>query len=116
MQEQPSGPLNDKDTRADLRAAVSARRELGPEMEDHVIEAFLARVEQRLQGQTAPLSGSTPARSRPSTKKEAWIVPVSLVLAVPLRAIAGDAAGGVGILIVMAAIILVNLAYFLHDQ
>jgi hypothetical protein len=40
--------MTDDGVRDELRSAIEARKELGDEMEPAVIDAFVARIEQRL--------------------------------------------------------------------
>lgn len=110
----PPGRLTDRETASDLKAAVGARRELGPEMEDEVLEAFLARVEQRVDARVAQHSGSKPiAKSkRGEIESPVHVVGGSLVLSIPSLAIAGDVAGALGLVLVVAALIALNTLYF----
>jgi hypothetical protein len=111
--------LDDQEVRADLKAALEARRELGPEMEEHVVEAFLARIDQRVQAQVAQQVAvsqpSRPVRTHHENRKAPWVLPASLGLAIPLCAIAGDAAQGVGIIGVLALILIINVVYYSAD-
>jgi hypothetical protein len=88
--------------RDEVRASLEARRELGPEFDDELVEAFAKRIEQRLQGpQRAPA-----VRSR---DHETAIAIVSMGVAIPLIAIAGNFAGLAGIVAVCTALVLVNV-------
>jgi hypothetical protein len=90
--------------RDDAASALAARRELGPEYEDAVVEAFVEKIERRLEARTK----QTP-QGRDSY---AIAVPLgSLGIAVPLLGVAGGTAGFAGVLAVCIAIVLVNLAY-----
>ena len=96
-----------KRAREELDAILSARQELGAEYNDELADMLMERldavidrrVEARLQ--EAPKSGSlSPA------------VPItSLVFAIPLTAIAASLVGIRGVLIVWAALIIVNILY-----
>lgn len=113
--EAPSHRLSDHETVSDLKAAVGARRELGAEMEDDVLETFLARVEQRL-GTRVPKQMEAPPAAKASRAQVESPIPVvgsSLVLGIPSLAIAGDVAGTVGLILVVAALIAINLLYFI---
>ena len=118
MEQKPAGPLSNPDVSSDLRAAVEARRELGPEMEDHVIESFLRRVEERMQerGLVAP-SGAKPAVPREKHHYNPIpVVPASLALSIPILPIAGYFAGAVGIVMVLVAIVIINVLYVVQDR
>jgi hypothetical protein len=107
--------IADQEIASDLKAAVGARRELGPEMEDEVLEAFLARVEERVDARVARQSGSRPIANSKRADIESPVVVVagSLVLTVPSLAIAGDIAGALGLVLVVTALIALNLLYFI---
>jgi hypothetical protein len=107
-------PLADRETRAELRASVAARRELGPEMEDQVIEAFLARIEQRVQAQVAQqMSAARPVRPKKgkSNDNPTEIVGASFGIAVPLMVVAGIWGQAPGIIAVVAMVLLINAMY-----
>jgi hypothetical protein len=91
----------------ELASALEARRELGPDYEDAIVEAFVEKVERRLDKRLkdAPGEGEPPA----------IVVPLaSLGLAIPLLGIAGGTGGLAGIVAVCMAIVLVNVAYALR--
>ncbi len=87
--------------RDDIRAAIEARHELGAELEPHVIDSFLQRIEQRLP-KPAP---------RASNDKVLALTIISLVAAIPLTAIAISQSGLIALIVVWAGIVLVNLSY-----
>ena len=85
--------------RDEARAALEARRELGPDYEDELVERFAERVEARLKERA------------PATKtndQSTAIVIVSLLAAIPLIAIAGGTVGLAGVIAVCTALVLVN--------
>ncbi|HEX6510340.1 MAG TPA: hypothetical protein VF221_22140 [Chloroflexota bacterium] len=110
-----SRKLTDHEVVSDLKASVGARRELGPEMEDEVLEAFLARVEERLGVRAAERSGSKPvAKSKRSEiESPVTVVGASLILSIPSLAIAGDVAGSLGLVLVVVALIAIDTLYFI---
>jgi hypothetical protein len=92
--------------RDEAEAALAARRELGPEYEDHVVDAFVERVEERL----AKRRDETPAPRK--HEPPALVVPLaSLGMSIPLLGIAGGTSGLAGIAFVCLMIAIVNLAY-----
>lgn len=102
------------ETSAELAAALAARRELGPDYEDAVVESFLARIDvaikARVDAQVAERMAAQNRTTEPSGRNVAlgiW----SLVLAVPTSAIASGAAGLSGLVVTWAGITIVNLAY-----
>ncbi len=96
-----SGPLVPRD---ELHAALEARRELGPEYERELVEAFAEKLEHRLD---ARLGKRQPVKRQ--RDHELALAIVSLGVAIPLIAIAGGTAGLAGVLAVCAAIVLVNV-------
>ena len=84
--------------RDEAQAALEARRELGPDYEDELVERFAQRIEARL---------SERAPAKPSQQSPALGI-VSLLVAIPLIAIAGSTVGLAGVIVVCAALVLVN--------
>jgi hypothetical protein len=87
--------------REEIQAAIEARRELGGEMEPHVIDSFVDRIEQRL---------GKPTQRRANDRTFALTI-FSLIAAIPLTAIAIVQSGLIALLIVWVGIVLVNLSY-----
>jgi hypothetical protein len=113
----PSDPATRREVGIDLKAAMAARRELGEEMEDHVVESFLARIEQyidaRVAERLAQNSGARPARSEGTAGKyeAALVVASGLVLAIPLIAVSG-ANGSNEAVPIMGIILVIDWLYF----
>jgi hypothetical protein len=114
---QPAERYGDAETVKDLHAAVQARRELGPDMEDHVLEAFLARVEQRVQAQVAQQvkEASKPVKKN-SNYKPIEIVSSSFGILVPLVVVAGIFGGHAAVLAVVGMVLLVNLVLYFDPR
>jgi hypothetical protein len=98
--------------RDELDAAIKARRELGDEYEPEVVDAFIERVEKRIEKQ---LRGSKPARRQSEARGS--ITPLalgSIALGIPITAVAlSNAHGGGGIVVAIIAwiaIALINIA------
>lgn len=101
--------------RDDLAAAVAARRDLGPDYEDAVLESFLARLDQavtaRVDAQVAERT-ATASTDRGAGGRQLALGMVSVVLGVPVTAIATSNADGLGALAVSwAGIAAVNAAH-----
>jgi hypothetical protein len=89
--------------RADVAAAVEARRELGPAYDEALVDGLLERIERRLAKRTP---------SSPRARFSAPPLPVtlgSLGIAIPLVGAAGGTVGLPGVIAVCLAIVLVNL-------
>ena len=95
-------------SREDLAAAIEARRELGDELEPHVIDSFVERVGRRIDER---LREQRPARRDGS----AFVLALaSLGMGIPLSGIAlgfGEGAGLVALVLVWTAIVAVNVVY-----
>lgn len=101
----------------DVRASLEARRELGPDLEQALVDSFVARVEhaiaQRGSTDTAELERRTAATAADSRNQMVLGIG-SLIFAIPLTAIAVGQAGIMGMIVTWLAIIMVNLAYALR--
>ena len=93
----------------DLEATIAARRELGPEHEPELVEAFVARLERRL-GERAPASRHAVSGNRTNGGIAVGIV--SMVVAIPLSAIGGSLGGAFGVIAVCALLIVINALYW----
>ncbi|WP_427892952.1 hypothetical protein ACQHIV_08655 [Kribbella sp. GL6] len=104
------------DLRKDLRAAVAARQELGPEYEAEIIDGFLERLDQRdLHRRAGLLPEPVPARpvkpaSRETDPGGLALAIVSIVAAIPITAIAANMMGKTGVLICWIGLVGINLA------
>jgi hypothetical protein len=100
----------------DLRASVEARRELGPDMEDQLVESFLARIDNRIAAKVdEQVARQLPKRAAGgrtgglhNLPEPALVVGGSLALAIPLMGAGGEFAA----IPVMVAVVLINLFYF----
>jgi hypothetical protein len=94
-----SGPIR-KD---ELETAVAARRELGPEYEDEILESFLTKVEQRLaQRGTTREHDERALKARRDHQKE--MILGAMGISVPLFVIAAIFVGLAGIIVVCATL------------
>lgn len=109
-----SAPLVDP---ADARATLEARRELGAEMDQALVDSFTARVEQALVARSASEEAERIRQhdlAKAESKNQMVLGIVSLSLAIPLTAIFAGISGIVGGLVVWIGIVLVNMAYALR--
>ncbi|MGW1544081.1 hypothetical protein ACWCPM_28225 [Streptomyces sp. NPDC002309] len=111
----------DTDLKKELDATLQARRELGEEYDSALVDSFLEKVEQRIDGavdrrvrrRLAEQRMVAARDSRSPRPTDSWgerfgFGIVSLVLAVPLSAIGGGIAGLPGLLVAWAGIVGVN--------
>ena len=97
--------MGDVVRRDEVAAALEARRELGADYEDPIVDALVAKIEKRLEErQPAPVRREEPWSGAPLL--------ASLGISIPLLGIAGGTAGLPGIALVSLAIVLVNYFYY----
>ena len=95
--------------RGELEAAIRARSELGADLEPQVIDAFVERIERRIDERTRELRPMH-VRRRDSNQVLALAI-VSLGVSIPLTAIGVTQAGLVGLLVVWIGIVAVNALF-----
>jgi hypothetical protein len=95
----------------DLTAAAHARRELGPEYEVALVEAFLERLDRDIDERLNARVASSPAPRRSSSDPSLPIALGSLGLSIPLSAIAGGTGRLGGLLVAWTGIVAVNAAH-----
>jgi hypothetical protein len=111
----------DADFKKELNATLQARRELGEEYESALVESFLEKVDQRIDGaverrvrrqmaeqQMVVARGARSPRPTDSWGERFGFGIVSLVLAVPLSAIGGEVGDLPGLIVTWAGIVGVN--------
>jgi hypothetical protein len=91
--------------RDEARAALAARRELGEEFDDALVESFARRIEQRLETRPA----AKPQRTEDERGMSFVVALVSLGTGIPITAIALSNGGLPALLIAWAGIVLVNV-------
>jgi hypothetical protein len=92
--------VSDLVPREELRHALEARRELGPEYEDEIVEAFAAKLERRLTEQESQLK-------RREHQKE--MILGAMGVSIPLLVVAGIFGGVPGIALVCGALAVIAL-------
>jgi hypothetical protein len=94
--------------RDELQAAIEARRELGVELEPELVAGFLDRIDRELDRRIDErLAQRAPARAK-GREPLLPVTFVSLGVSIPLLGIGGGIAGLSGIIVVCAALVLVN--------
>ncbi|MFJ1702977.1 hypothetical protein [Kitasatospora sp. NPDC088346] len=108
--------------RRDLDAAVQTRKELGREYESEIVDSFLARIDSRLDARVEQRvadrldrAGGGPNAIRGRGSRMALSI-VSLVMGIPLTAIASESAGPTGLIVCWVGIVGVNVASALGDR
>jgi hypothetical protein len=93
--------VSDLVPRDELRHALETRHELGPDYEDEIADAFLAKLEQRLAQRDSQL------KRRRDHQKEMLLG--AMGISIPLLAIAAVFAGLAGIMVVCGALAVIAL-------
>lgn len=91
--------------RDELQAAIEARKELGAEMEPAVIDAFVERIERRLEARAG--EGEESLKRRREHQKE--MVLGAMGISVPLFALAAIFTGLPGVIAVCAALAVIAI-------
>ena len=94
---------DDTVVKEELEAAIEARKETGAEMESAVINAFVARIEQRLLERAG--QGERALKRKRDHQKE--MVLGSMAISVPLFAIAAFFTGLAGVVAVLVALVII---------
>lgn len=102
----------------EIRAAAETHRDLGPDYQPAVIEAFLDKVGREIDARVDARVAEQRTRRAPREPSAFVVVIASLIFGIPLSAIAVAAgshpAGLDGLVVVWAAIAVINVAYSLH--
>ena len=89
----------------ELHAAVAARKELGPEMEPAVIDAFVERIERRI----ADRAGAGELAHMRKREHQKEMVLGSMAISIPLLAIAAVFTGLPGVIAVCLALAVIAI-------
>ncbi|MCX7623027.1 MAG: hypothetical protein N2Z82_04645 [Thermomicrobium sp.] len=101
--------LLDPETSAELRVVLDARKELGRDYDDELVEVFLSRLDAGLRQRIDELWREHERRRRHAAVGQGLVLALLLVAAVPLTAAAGLTAGASGIAVVWVGLILLAL-------
>jgi phosphoribosylcarboxyaminoimidazole (NCAIR) mutase len=93
------------ETQKELEATVAARRELGPEHDDHLVAGFLDRIETEIDRRV----DERVARRVPGKRGGTVLHPGNLGICIPIVAIAGGIAGLPGLIAAFVALAIVFL-------
>ena len=89
--------------RDELQAAISARKELGDDMEPALVDAFVERIEKRI----AERQGESEQSLRRKREHQKEMVLASMALSIPLLAIAAIFTGLQGVVVVCVALVVI---------
>ncbi|HEX7084151.1 MAG TPA: hypothetical protein VF186_08565 [Gaiellaceae bacterium] len=97
----------DADAQRELDATVAARRELGPEHEEHLVERFLERIEKEIDRRVD---------DRVARRQPRQFGRQELAVAVPIIAVAGIFGGPGGVIVALVVIAAVFLTLTLSRR
>lgn len=100
--------------RADVEATVAARRELGPDYEAALVDAFAERVERAIEVRVHARMAAVEQEQhleKERQRRQFTLGMVSLGFGIPLTAISGGIADVTGIALTWAGIAAVNLSF-----
>jgi hypothetical protein len=96
---------DDRALRQELQATIDARRELGGDMEPALVDAFVARIEQRIAGRNT--DSELALQRRREHQKE--MVLGGMAISIPMLAIAAVFTGLAGVIVVCTALVVIAL-------
>ncbi len=103
--------------RQDLRATLEARRDLGPDYEDALVESFLEKLDREITARVQAEVASQSPKVQP--KPDMTHIPIalgSMGIGIPLTAIAANFAGAAGLFLAWSGIVVINVAYALSRR
>jgi hypothetical protein len=103
-------PTNADEIERELRATLSARQEMGSAYEDHLIEGFMQKLNQRALVQPTPVVVPQPPRGASAGQRLALAI-VSVGGMIPLSAIALALGGFPAFLLAGVVVLGINLAF-----
>jgi hypothetical protein len=98
------------DLKRDVQATFAARRELGPEYDEHFIDALVEKLTAQVQEQVK--SAAPRSTQRPPHDQRMGLAVCSLIFGIPLVAI-GTSLGAVGFIAICLMILGINVAFTL---
>ncbi len=107
--------------REDVEAALHTRRELGADYEPAIVDSLVERIDSAIEARVAAeLQRRAPVANDLSRKDHAdrslALGIVTIVLAVPLTAIAAGMVGFLAVILVWVGLVAINMAYALGNR
>lgn len=100
----------------ELGLAVSARRELGEQYEDEVVEALAERIETMIDERVQAAMGKSRKQSKSDAKAFLAVAMPTMGVGIPLLLFASMSAGPAGVYAVLAMIFLINALWFFRSR
>lgn len=100
----------------ELGLAVSARRELGAQYDDEVVEALSERIDSLIKEQVQKALDKSRKKSKSDAKTFLAVAMPTMGLGIPLLAIGAGVAGAGGFYAVLVMIFLINAMWLLRSR
>lgn len=98
------------DLQRDIQATLAARRDLGPEYDEHFAQLLADRIAAQIAQARWPAPPAPPTPDAPTADQRTAIAICSLIFGIPIVAISGGIGGPIGLLFALAALVLINVA------
>jgi hypothetical protein len=113
--DQPSPEhLANRETLDELKASLAATHELGPDMQEHVLESFLTRLETRIDQRVDSRVGRGRTKAPSRREDPTGFAAATMGTAIPLVVLAGIFGGSMAIIAVVALVLIINLMYMVE--
>ena len=109
-------PSNEDGLEEELKLAVTARRELGEQYEDEVVEALAERIEAHIDARVQAALGKSRKQSKSDAKSFLAVAMPTMGIGIPLLAIGAGVAGAGGFYAVLGMIFVINLAWIARSR
>ena len=100
----------------ELGLAVSARRELGAEYDEEIVDALAERIDSLIETRVQETLGKSRKRSKSDAKTFLAVAMPTMGIGIPLLAVGAGVAGAGGFYAVLAMIILINGMWFFRSR
>lgn len=104
----PTSPQDD--LRRDIQATLAARRDVGPEYDEHFAQLLSDRIAAQIAQARQPAPPAPPSHSPLGSDQRTAIAICSLIFGIPIVAISGGIGGPIGLFFALAALVLINVA------
>ena len=112
---EPARPRDLQEFHDDLKATLSTRREINPEMEDVLIANFLQQIERRIDARVDARVLEVAKFKKKQTEANTGLVAATLALSIPLVVLAGVFGQALGVVAVVTLVLLINILYALRQ-
>jgi hypothetical protein len=107
LEKRPTDPPR---LREEARYHLAARRELGPDLDEHLVDSFMEQVRVAIADEVARQVRQREIDSEKLWDKRKEVLGITLGTGIPLMLVAGVAGGLLGVVVVCVMLVLVNIA------